>query len=147
MTAANTPRVDFYHLHRGGTDQLLRFSCRLAEKAWKSGHRVFLYTRDENETRRLDDLLWSFSDSSFVPHNRQGESDENDSAVLIGHRLVDTGHDMLINLSERIPEQPGMFQRIAEIIDETPSTLEHGRQRYTRYKQSDLPLHYHKIQA
>lgn len=147
VTAAGTTRVDFYHLRRDGIDQLLRFSCRLAEKAWKSGHRVFLCTTDEHTARRLDDLMWSFSDSSFVPHCRQGDADENDSAVLVGHRLSDAEHDMLINLSGRMPPQPGAFRRIAEIIDGTPDTLKSGRQRYAQYKQNELPLHYHEIQA
>jgi DNA polymerase-3 subunit chi len=147
VTKANTPRVDFYHLRQGGIEQLLRFSCRLAEKAWKTGHRVFLYTEDEISTRRLDDLLWSFSDSSFLPHCRQGDADEGDSAVLVGHHLNDTGHDLLINLSGRMPPLPGTFRRIAEIIDETPATLQSGRQRYAAYKQRELPLNYHEIQA
>ena len=147
MTATNTPRVDFYHLRQCGIDQLLRFSCRLAEKAWKTGHRVFLYTEDESTARRLDDLMWSYSDSSFLPHCRQGDADEAGCAVLVGHQLTDATHDLLINLSGRMPSQPGVFQRIAEIIDETPATLERGRQRYADYKQRELPLHYHEIQA
>jgi DNA polymerase III subunit chi len=147
VTTANTPRVDFYHLRKGEIDQLLRFSCRLAEKAWKNGHRVFVYTEDENTTRRLDDLMWSYSDSSFLPHCRQGDADEADSAVLVGDRLTDAGHDLLINLSGRMPPLPGAFRRIAEIIDETPATLESGRQRYATYKQCELPVNYHEIQA
>jgi DNA polymerase-3 subunit chi len=147
VTATNTPRVDFYHLRQGGIDKLLRFSCRLAEKAWKAGHRVFVYTEDENTARRLDDLMWSYSDSSFLPHCRQGDADEADSAVLVGDRLTDTDHDLLINLSGRMPPLPGTFRRIAEIIDETPATLESGRQRYATYKQRELHLNYHEIQA
>jgi DNA polymerase III subunit chi len=147
VISAATTRVDFYHLRQGGIDQLLRFSCRLAEKAWKSGHRVFLYTQDESTARRLDELMWSYSDSSFLPHCRLGEPDAADSAVLIGHVLSDAPHDMLINLSGNMPPQPGAFQRIAEIIDETPAILESGRQRYAAYKQCELPLHYHEIQA
>jgi len=146
-TAANTPRVDFYLLRQGGIDQLLRFSCRLAEKAWKTGHRVFLCTRDENTAQRLDELMWSYSDSSFLPHCRQGDADAADSAVLVGHRLAGENYDMLINLSGQMPPQPGAFRRIAEIIDETPAVLESGRQRYAEYRQHELPLHYHKIQA
>jgi DNA polymerase-3 subunit chi len=147
VSASNTPRVDFYHLRQSGIEQLLRFSCRLAEKAWKTGHRVFLFTEDENTARRLDDLLWSYSDSSFLPHCRQGDADESDSAVLVGHRLTDTGHDLLINLSGQMPPLPGAFRRIAEIIDDTPATLASGRQRYAAYKQRELPLNYHDIQA
>jgi DNA polymerase III subunit chi len=147
VIATNTPRVDFYHLRHGGIEHLLRFSCRLTEKAWKTGHRVFLYTGDETTARRLDDLLWSYSDSSFLPHCRQGNADEADSAVLVGHRLTDADHDLLINLSGQMPPLPGAFRRIAEIIDETPATLESGRQRYAAYKQRELPLNYHEIQA
>ena len=59
--------------------------CRLAHKAFALGHRVFILTGDGAEAGRLDDLLWSFSAGSFVPHELHSESGrETVSPVVIG---------------------------------------------------------------
>lgn len=146
MTNTESPRVDFYHLQDNSLNKLQRFCCRLVEKACGQGHRVFLCAQDESEAARLDDLLWSFSDSSFLPHCRQGDADAADSPVIIGCQPDGQAGDILVNLSGRMPDNPGDFRRIAEIIDETPDTLRQGRQRYAGYREAGLPLYYHKIE-
>src|SRR5687768_13867816 len=61
-------RVDFYVLAEEGSDVRYRFACRLAEKAVDQGHRVYLQTTSLAEAQRLDELLWTFSDRSFLAH-------------------------------------------------------------------------------
>ena len=43
-------------------------ACRLAEKACDQGLRVAVRTAGPAQTAELDDLMWTFSDRSFVPH-------------------------------------------------------------------------------
>ncbi len=63
--------VDFYILE-SGVDRLT-FACQLIEKAYKKKHRIFIQCDDEKTTHRMDNQLWLFKTSSFVPHNIQGE--------------------------------------------------------------------------
>ena len=60
-------KVDFYLLGAGHNSHAL-FACRLAEKVWRLGHRVYLLAADPPAANELDDLLWTFSQGSFVPH-------------------------------------------------------------------------------
>jgi len=62
------PKVDFYLLSDTEPRARLRTACRLAEKAYDQGLRVTLRTGGAAETAEIDELLWSFSDRSFVPH-------------------------------------------------------------------------------
>ncbi|MEZ5578324.1 MAG: DNA polymerase III subunit chi [Candidatus Competibacteraceae bacterium] len=45
-------------------------ACRLADKAYGLGHTVYLFTASEARAAALDDLLWTFRQDSFVPHER-----------------------------------------------------------------------------
>ena len=61
-------RVDFYVLAEDAPDARLRYACRLAEAAVERGERVYLQTASAAEAQRLDDLLLTFNDRSFLPH-------------------------------------------------------------------------------
>jgi DNA polymerase IIIc chi subunit len=51
-------KVDFYLLGSDG-DSRERIACRLAEKAWRLGNRVYLLAPDKAAAHALDDLLWT----------------------------------------------------------------------------------------
>ena len=51
-------RVDFYV----ASDEAARVACRLAEKAWKLGHKVYVHASDPTEAQKLDELRWTFRD-------------------------------------------------------------------------------------
>lgn len=58
-------RVDFYVLPVSEPHGRLSFACRLAEKAWLGGHKVYLHGEDDAAARSLDELLWSFRGTSL----------------------------------------------------------------------------------
>ena len=49
-------------------DARLRWACRLAEQAAEQGSHVYLQTAGQAEVQRLDELLWTYNDRSFLPH-------------------------------------------------------------------------------
>ena len=52
-------RVDFYVFESGNEDSFARFICRLTEKAWRKGNRIFMHCPDRHVATRFDDLLWT----------------------------------------------------------------------------------------
>jgi DNA polymerase-3 subunit chi len=139
------PRIDFYKLSSQNRTDISRFCCQLANKVVKMGNPVFVKTKDETETRLLDDLMWTFSDSSFLPHAIAGDTGDADAPVTIGHQASAAGGYLLINLTDEPPGNPDNYERIAEIINDAPQTLQQGRARYAAYKKQAYPLHYHEI--
>ena len=81
--AAN-PQIDFYVLQEQTTGGRFKLACRIVEKAYRLGHRVYVRTGNSDDTNVLDNLLWSFSQNSFVPHQLSTESDSRESPVVIG---------------------------------------------------------------
>ena len=144
MNAADT-RVDFYLLAGDNINHLRVFCCRLAEKAWKLGHRVWIRTGDEHETRQLDDLLWTFSDSSFLPHACADDDQAQHSPVIIGTQPPASTFDLLINLASDVPVQAAQAARIAEILNDDSELKQQGRARYAYYDKNNYTLQHHTI--
>jgi len=130
------------------------FACRLAEKAYGRMLRVAILTESDADARILDDLLWTFSDRAFVPHELHRDADPAQSAAAAAAPVYLTadahggpGADLLINLSNRMPDQPQRFARIAEIIDADAERKRLGRERFKSYRELQLALETHQLDA
>lgn len=129
-------RIDFYILSDESPDACARLSCRLAEKAWKAGHTVYIHAGSAAQAAELDDLLWTFRDGSFVPHARLDERHDPPPPVLIGSTdPQDIAADVLINLAAEVPAFFTRFDRIAEIVDPAAAGRQAGRARFRHYRE------------
>lgn len=144
-------RVDFYIIETGSEQATETFICRLTEKAWSQNNAVYIHTMDDQQAIKYDDLLWSFTETSFIPHQViQNETDQTDTkTVLIGHQATEenpvTYHDVLINLNHEAPSFFSQFDRVAEIITTDETSRKKGRERYQFYRDRGYALETHKL--
>ena len=141
--------VDFYILpdQADNASDYRIFACRLAEKALSLGKHVYIQVDDQAEASRMDTLLWTFRDISFVPHCLETQ-DNTDTPVMIGWReqLNQAFQaDLLINLSATIPAFHTKFERIAEIVSEPEQRRQTVRQHYSHYKKAGMSLDTHQM--
>jgi DNA polymerase-3 subunit chi len=139
-------RVDFYVLERIDERARLVLACRLAEKAWRLDNTVYVHTQSRADAERLDELLWTFRDGSFVPHALLGDADMAESPVMIGSETDGIEpRDLLINLCDEIPEFATSFPRVAEVVtkDERCRTL--SRKRFVAYRDDGHTIETHKL--
>ncbi len=141
-------RADFYVLEQPAPEARLRLACRVAEKAYLAGQSVVVWHGDRAELERFDALLWTFADTSFVPHEWLGEAAEAPVRLSAGEAPAGAV-GVLINL-ETAPEPPpwaGQAERIAEIIDGEPARREAGRARFRAYRELGYELQTHNLGA
>ena len=135
-------KISFYSLAKGDDDTRFQVACRLAEKAFSRGHKIFIKVENPQHKRKLDNLLWHFKASSFVPHGIDGDGSE---PVEIGLFLGQSHQDVLINLSSKHCEQIAQFNRINEIVGPDEESLASGRQSYRYYHTQGFTPETHKI--
>ena len=135
-------QISFYSLAKGNDDTRLQVACRLAEKAFSLGHKIFIQVEDPQQKRKLDNLLWHFKASSFVPH---GINDDDSEPAEIGLSVGPSHQDVLINLSSKHCEQYEQFNRINEIVGPDQESLANGRQSYRYYHSQGFKPETHKI--
>ncbi|MCX8048388.1 MAG: DNA polymerase III subunit chi [Methylohalobius sp.] len=140
-------RVDFYLLQDQDPKARRAFACRLAEKAYKLDHKVFIRVEDETDAQILDELLWTFRQGSFVPHTLADNLPHDPlAAVVIGFRdTPEPCPTVLINLSSQVPADWQRFQRIAEIVTQDQATRTAGRSKYRSYQDLGVHLHLHRL--
>ena len=137
-------RVGFYVVQGAEPQKRLEVAVRLADKAFQQGHRIFIHASDEKQARVLDELLWSFRPSSFLPHGLHGS--EHSDTVAIGWGQEPRDHnDLLINLQLDIPAFFSRFQRVAEVVTQDPESLEALRASWTFYKARGYQLEKHNL--
>jgi DNA polymerase-3 subunit chi len=138
-------RADFYILN--GNTAPSRFSCTVAGKAYSQGNSVYIMATDREEAARLDDLLWTFQDISFLPHACVDDAPP-DTPILIGWPGAEAPQtDVMINLTESVADNSNDYNRIVEIIADETSRRERGRERYKVYRERGYEMFNHNITA
>ena len=147
MPASATRKVDFYVLPGTETRARLKFACRIAEQAFLDDLRVFVWLDDVAELRSFDDLLWSFSDRSFVPHETFSDAAQwQDTPVLLGcEAQPQQNFDLLLNLASEVPAAAARADRIAEIVDAQEPQRRAGRNRFRHYRDLGLAPETHNV--
>ena len=140
--------VDFYVLEEVSARARLRTACRVVEKAYLAGNTVLVWHTDAEELREFDDLLWTFGDGSFVPHDPLSPSGFETAPVLLSMATPPPGPvDVLVNLAPDVPACAGVAQRVAEFIDGDPARRQAGRNRFRSYKDRGLSPNTHNLRS
>ena len=138
-------RIDFYILSQTGEQARQSFACRLAEKAYRLQNTVHIQTSNRTDAERMDELLWTFRDGSFVPHHVVGTADL-DSPVTIGSEPDSAdAKDLLINLCNDIPDLAGSFSRIAELVSSDQECKQQSRKRFAAYRDQGHEIETHNV--
>lgn len=107
--------IGFYHLRSMALERALP---SILERGLAAGHRIVVMAGSAERVEHLNDLLWTYSDASFLPHGsaRDGnaerqpiwltESDENPNAAT-----------MLVLVDGASSARLGAYQRCCDIFD------------------------------
>ncbi|MCC7463532.1 MAG: DNA polymerase III subunit chi [Gammaproteobacteria bacterium] len=140
-------RVDFHVLAGADARERLRYACRVVEKACLAEQRVLVWFDSDEELAAFDELLWSFGDRSFVPHEVLAATPDWDEAPawLGGPRASAAGSDVLLNLAATVPEAAAQAGRVIEIIDADAERRRSGRERFRAYRERGIEPVTHTI--
>ncbi|HOW76880.1 MAG TPA: DNA polymerase III subunit chi [Candidatus Competibacteraceae bacterium] len=143
MTA---PRIDFYVLSDAKENSRALLACRLADKAYRLGHIVYIVTSSEVRAAALDDLLWTFRQDSFVPHERYPLISAEGSPVLIGVASpAEVNAQVLVNFTDVLPDGFERYERVVELVDMHPDVRAKSRERFKQYRERGFTPETYKL--
>jgi DNA polymerase III subunit chi len=134
-SAAEGLRVDFYVTEEAAPAARLRVACRLAEKAYLASQRALIWHTDRTELAALDDLLWTFTDGSFVPHEWLTSNAAEAPVLLSAGTAPAEAFDFVVNLAAEPPPFLHLTRRVAEIVDGDEGRRRAGRARFKAYRE------------
>ena len=129
-------KVDFYT----GSEDKLRTACQLSHKAMQNGMRVLLHVPDEDTANRLDQLLWHYPATAFMPHCHSHEADAASMPVVIGRDETFPHSELLISLHDECLPFFSRFECVKEIVGPDADDASLGRERYVFYKDRGYEL-------
>ncbi|HSC16092.1 MAG TPA: DNA polymerase III subunit chi [Gammaproteobacteria bacterium] len=142
-------QVDFYILDSDSDEARLLLACKIVDKATQLDHHVYVHSTSETEAQKLDELLWTFSQGSFIPHAvvRSEHATPPLEPVLIGvNQAPGPGRwDVLVNLAPDVPEFFSRYDRVAEVVDADAARREQSRERYRFYRDRGYKLNTHQV--
>ncbi|MGD8525626.1 MAG: DNA polymerase III subunit chi [Thioalkalispiraceae bacterium] len=139
-------RVDFYVLETSVPEERDKLVCRLAEKAYSLDHTIYIHTESPQQAQQLDNLLWTFRDGSFIPHQLHNEQQSETCPVIIGHNHEPESHsEVLINAGNEVPLFFSRFERVAEVVTQDEQQREQARERFKFYRDRGYELETHKL--
>lgn len=109
--------------------------CEFIEALYRDKKRIIIFAPDETFAKALDEALWQFKEASFIPHNLEGEGPTPPPPVhIVYQKLPNARFTHLINLSDKLPDNPRLFEEIIEFVpnDEAKKIL--MRQHYRHYQ-------------
>jgi DNA polymerase-3 subunit chi len=148
VTRPAAAKVDFYLLGASDARAHLVMACRLAEKAFDQGLKIAVRTASPSQTAELDDLMWTFSDRSFVPHGVWPAEPAFAAAtpVLITSGALPESHrDVLINLGDDMPTDAGSYARVCEVVAGDENSKRQARVRWRGYRDAGLEPDAHNL--
>jgi len=140
--STRTPQVMFYQLDDGNLDSktsegsLLYHACLQAAYFYRQKQKVFVFTDHQEGAHDIDEMLWAFDASSFVPHNLQGEGPSYGSAVEISWQPPTGRRPVLINLSTKMPSFAQQFSKIIDFVPSDEQLKQQARERFKAYRQA-----------
>lgn len=137
-------QIDFYLLPNDGSLTVQTAVGRIAEKALSRGHQIFVQVQDEQRARLLQESLWTFRATSFLPHAIMG-SEDGEPLVIGWEEPPLAQQDVLINTAGTVLGYFARFGRLAEIVDADDATLAASRNAWRFYRDRGYPLAKHDL--
>ena len=134
------PRADFYLIAKPRfLDDPLMLVCELAKKAFATGQRILILARSFEQAEQLDEKLWEFDETAFIPHQIAGDEDDAITPVLIVPPDTTTpDRALVINLRE--DPAPGLFERVLEVVPADEAQRAGSRARWKIYQHAGFEL-------
>ena len=145
-------RIDF---HSNVSDKL-EYACRLTRKIWSAtpvgqAVRNIVMVGEKADLKRLNELLWIFSATDFLPHCFIDDEAAPETPIVLtddfaSPALGNIPHaDVMIHLGMRMPQDvaalAARFPRIVEVVTVNETERLAGRDRYKAYRDLGHELH------
>ena len=120
-----------------------RIVCDLTENCYLKKERLVIFTKNEDEGKRIDSLIWTWKQHSFVPHKYlERLSTSQKEPVVLTTNIENPADYTTVLLVAPLPvEQVKQFSKVIDFAEKYDSSkIESSRQRYKIYKEHDLKI-------
>lgn len=134
-------------------EAVLNFVCRLTQTVLnKSEHSLVIVDDQTDRLQALDEHLWSFDATSFIPHtlitDNQVTAEKLSAPVTLLSSLPPNFDGVVLNLAPTalaLTKNGTLPERVLEIITPDEISKQQGRDKYRAYRDLGFELIYYPI--
>ena len=141
------PTVNFFSLEKN--QDLYLSICSLIKKLYKLGDQIIIFDTYSN-LEKLDKLLWTFEQNSFLPHKIFEVDEKLDTPIILlsekylNNLLVFNEYDSIINNFDRPVTQTSENIKVYEFVEDFEDKKIISRKKYMIYKNNNFSLNHKK---
>ena len=141
------PTVNFFSLEKN--QDLYLSICSLIKKLYKLGDQIIIFDTYSN-LEKLDKLLWTFEQNSFLPHKIFEVDEKLDTPIILlsekylNNLLVFNEYDSIINNFDRPVTQTSENIKVYEFVEDFEDKKIISRKKYMIYKNNNFSLNHQK---
>jgi DNA polymerase-3 subunit chi len=123
--------------------------CQRVAEQYTADARVYVWADSEAEAMRIDELLWTFEEGSFIPHNLWSGEEGFSEQVTVGWHPENPNSATVLVVAgvqplEKLTEVAGKFSRILDFVptkDKRATTA--ARERYKALNGAGFSMRFH----
>lgn len=136
-------RVDFYHLQKTVLEDMLP---KLLLKAYATGKHIKVKVGTEERVEFLNSQLWTFSDTSFLPHGSKKDGFAEQQPIWLAADAENPNNAdflVLVDGAEESSETIQNYERVFNVFDgNSQEALAQARRLWKEYKNAGFEVYY-----
>ena len=129
-----TYKADFYVMDKP-VQAIELLACNLIEKVYTPQSSIYIQVWDDKAAEKFDALLWTYKNTSFLPHECWQPTVEISAPILIGNYQSAPACDILINLTWDLFPFVLQFKHIIEFVPTEETWKARARKKYQYFQQ------------
>ena len=141
------PTVNFFSLEKN--QDLYLSICSLIKELYKLGDQIIIFDTYSN-LEKLDKLLWTFEQNSFLPHKIYEIDEKLDTPIILlsekylNNLLVFNEYDSIINNLNEPVTHSFKNNKVYEFVEDFEDKKIISRKKYMIYKNNNFSLNHKK---
>jgi DNA polymerase-3 subunit chi len=137
------PQIGFYHLTQSRLEESLP---KLLEKGLKANYRFLVLLPSQEKLKSLDEWLWSYEATSWLPHGCSTEEQADQQPILLSLEAKAINQANCLVLTEGLDcESLSEYSRCFIFFDGTdPDRLNKARQQWSKWSKLGYHLVYYQ---
>ena len=141
------PTVNFFSLEKN--QDLYLSICSLIKELYKLGDQIIVFDTYSN-LEKLDKLLWTFEQNSFLPHKIYEIDEKLDTPIILlsekylNNLLVFNEYDSIINNLNEPVTHSFKNNKVYEFVEDFEDKKIISRKKYMIYKNNNFSLNHKK---
>ncbi|MDF3048150.1 MAG: polymerase subunit chi [Candidatus Midichloriaceae bacterium] len=107
-------------IYQSALPDIAKALAKLIETIWLKSNKILIYCKDKELLQRIDEVLWTYEQLSFLPHVFQDDEIASKTPVVLTYDMQNANSaNILVCLEPTLPDSFSGFEKIIHMYSYT----------------------------